>query len=123
MKKVVFLFLISIIANFKIYAQVNSQVYPNIENEIFTICFDDLPENKYLDSIGSKLDKKIKFCYLFTCFSQLTENNPKPNKEIYLRIKEIAKKLHSENKPVLIIGGCKSFSKILNLKHKSLVLN
>ena len=119
MKKSLTIIFIFIISQCKIAGQ---NAVKNIEasnNEIMVRCFEELPENKYLDSIGSSLIKKKKFCYLWTCFNQLSQKNPKLNEEIYKRIKDIARKLHSENNAVVFVGGCENYieEKIVNGKN------
>jgi hypothetical protein len=48
----------------------------------------------------------------------LTDKNPILNEEIYRRLKDIARKLYSENKVVIIIGGCESFIEEKNIDGK-----
>jgi hypothetical protein len=103
---IIFVFIIS---QYKIAGQDIVKTPESDASEILVRCFDGIPENKYLDSIGSSLPKKKKFCYLWTCFTQLSEKNLQLNEAIYVRIKDIARKLYSENKAVLITDDCENF--------------
>ncbi|MES2543447.1 MAG: hypothetical protein V4548_01065 [Bacteroidota bacterium] len=108
MLTIIFIFLIS---QYKIVGQTTIKAIESSDSEILVRCFDEIPENKYLDSIGLSFQKKKKFCYLWTCFSQSneSEDNSKLNDAIYSRIKDIAKKLYYENKAIIIVGGCENF--------------
>jgi len=123
MKKTFTILFVFIISHFKIAGQSIAKTLEARDSELMVRCFEDLPENKYLDSIGS-LTKKKKFCYLWTCFNQLSDKNPKLNNAIYERLKDIARKLYSENKAVLIIGGCENYIEEKNSRGKIIqVLN
>jgi hypothetical protein len=118
-KKLTILF-VFIISQFNIAGQNSVKLNESKDTEILVRCFEELPENKYLDSIGLSLSKKKKFCYLWTCFSQLSDKNLKLNEEIYKRLKDIARKLHSENKAVIIIGGCKDYIEEKSINGKNI---
>ncbi|KLT70215.1 hypothetical protein [Flavobacterium sp. ABG] len=118
MKKTVTLILVFIISQYKITAQSTTKTHESSNNEVLTRCFEDIPENKYLDSIGSSLAKKKKFCYLWTCLTQLSEENPQLNKAIYNRIKDIAEKLYAENKAVIITDNCENSIEEKNVNGK-----
>ncbi|MCL9806659.1 hypothetical protein NAT51_14075 [Flavobacterium amniphilum] len=113
-------FLLALLSN-----SLTAQTHENLEDHVLNSFYrshDSLPKITYLDSLATVIKKRKKFNHIYGCLSMIDSyaNDSKTISNIHQRLKDLSRKLCSENKFFVLIGGsnCWSSSEEKNINEK-----